>query len=207
MSAVQVSNPIPKNTKTINDVISSQDMSAYESNKESYARRGSSKHNELNRDLNRSGYQSYQDSGIDSDYVSQTEKRNKKIHSVSRKNKGISRRKLMEYKGVKIKAPPNDFDPDTVNDGLDEIDILIDQLENGIPDDVYETEEFEVDGMMKANRRLREKIGQISNMVINAITKAGNLKKEIITHRFKTDDYEVAQKEKEMNHYQNKINK
>lgn len=206
MSAAQVSNPVPKDTKTINDIISSHDTSSYLANKELVARRRSSKESELNQDLNRSDYQSYKQSVLSSDYESGKERRRKKIKSVSKGRPPLSKKKLTSY-GMKLKSTTNDFDPDSINDGLDEIDILIDQLEQGVPEDIYETEELDIDGMMRANRLLRDKIGQISQMVINAITKAGNLKKQIITHRDKPADREVAIREREMRSYEAKINK
>lgn len=66
---------------------------------------------------------------------------------------------------------------------MNEIDLMLDDLEQDIPDDIYENTEFEIDDMMKANRTLRDKIKEISAMVISAIQKASKLKKQIITHR------------------------
>lgn len=101
----------------------------------------------------------------------------------------------------------NDFDTESVFEGLDEIDMIIDQLENDIPEDVFEDEEVEVEDMMKANRMLREKIGDIAKMVVTAIQKAAKLKKQIITHRDGPADPEVANKTKTIQQYQVKLSK
>ena len=206
MSQAQVSNPIPKNTTTINDIVSSQDTSTYNQTKKLERRRLSSKNNEMNQDLNRSNYEPYNDGGLSSGYESSNKRGRKKIKSVS-KHRNIRSRKGLSAHGVKFKVATNDFDPDSVNDGLNEIDILLDQLETKIPEDVYETDDFEVDEMMKVNRHLRDKIGEISQFVASAITKARTLKRQIITHRDKPHDPEVAKKEAEIKNYQVKVMK
>ena len=50
----------------------------------------------------------------------------------------------------------------------------MDQLEAGLPEDIYEFTELDVDGMLKANRELRDKIKDISDIVIDAIKKQKN---------------------------------
>jgi hypothetical protein len=61
--------------------------------------------------------------------------------------------------------------------------------------------------MMKANRQLRDKIGDISSMVMTAIEKASKLKKQIITHRDAPPDPTVNGKTREISKYQVKITK
>jgi predicted peroxiredoxin len=101
----------------------------------------------------------------------------------------------------------NDFDVLTVTEGLDDIDIMLDVLEKDIPEDVYEGIDFDVEEMMKANRALRDKIHDISEMVITAIQKASKLKKQIITHRDPPPDPGVNDRLKEIKNYQLKIMK
>lgn len=57
-----------------------------------------------------------------------------------------------------------------------------------------EYEDYECEELMKANKVLREKVGQITDLVVSAITKASNLKKQINTHRNKPNDPELNKK-------------
>ena len=100
----------------------------------------------------------------------------------------------------------NDFDVSTIQHGLDEIDITMDQLEANIPEDIYDYTDLDVDGMLKANRELRDKIKDISDIVIKSIKKAEAMKKEIHTHRDPPEDIEVRSKVVEINNYQQMIN-
>ena len=104
-----------------------------------------------------------------------------------------------------MNQPPNDFDIFTVNDGMDDIDIMIDQLENNVPEELYETDEIDVDQMMKVNRGLRDKIKDIGDLVISAITKASMLKKKIVTHRDEPTNKELKDRNKQIRDYQAKL--
>lgn len=125
------------------------------------------------------------------------------------KNRGYENKTMSVHgmPGVKttLAMQQNDFDPLSVNDGMDEIDLMLDQLENDIPDEVFEIEEFDVDQMMKNNRQLRDKIRDISDMVITAITKASMLKKKIVSHRDEHKNPDMRDRMKEINDYQSKI--
>lgn len=209
MSSPGVKNPIPKGTKTINDVFSSQESNNHKATKPLEMRRLSSKKISEGGQLNNSHASAYNDysSGYE---TSKTQKKKGKSLSKQRTNNSM-RRNIPRSGGAKVtirtQGPPGDFDTETVNDGLDEIDLMLDQLERDVPDDLYEDADFEVDEMMKANRMLREKIGDIASMVITAIQKASKLKKQIVTHRDEPNDPSVASKNKEIKDYQAKITK
>lgn len=206
MSTAYVSNPVPKNTKTINDMISSGNTSVANRVKQLERRRRSITESSLNQDLNSSKDDPYNDAGMTSGYESNKSRRKKKYKSVSKNRNIASRKGLTNFSmNSKFKAPSNDFDPSSVNDGLNEIDLLIDQLENGAPEEIYEDEDLEVDTMMGSNRQLRDKIGEIAQFVMNAITKAAMLKKQIITHRDGPSDPGVKKKEKKIKNYQSQI--
>jgi hypothetical protein len=72
------------------------------------------------------------------------------------------------------KQPANDFDPFTVKDGLDEIDVEMNDIQLNMP--TIEYEDYECEELMKSNKVLREQVGQITDLVVSAITKASNLK-------------------------------
>lgn len=141
--------------------------------------------------------------------ASASKKRNRnmtlsKSRATTSKNRPVRNTGTVNLKSI-INAPPNDFDVMTVNDGLDEIDIMIDQLENDIPEDIYEMEEIDVDEMMKVNRSLRDKIKEIGSFVISAITKAAQLKKRIVTHRDEPSDKDLKAKMNTIKNYQVKL--
>lgn len=69
------------------------------------------------------------------------------------------------------KLPPNDFDPKTVKEGLDLIDLEIHDLDQNIPEEEYEKDD-ELEELIRANKLLRDKVSQISDLVVSAITKA-----------------------------------
>jgi hypothetical protein len=270
MSSKQVLNPVPKGAKTINDMIESQDSSAYEPNKVLPMRRVSttkdpattevkkqlpirkmssdkdsvvseekvplpvrkvsineySPINEVKeappvrrlstkksykRNMSISEHTSFHDNEASDGYKSSKPKtRAKKVNkSVARPiNATYSRKHIPKAAPINLRITYNDFDVNTVNDGLDEIDELLVELENNEPDEEQEEfDEFDLDEMMKANRNLRDKIGDISTMVISAISKAAVLKKQIITHRDKPSDPALGKKNNEINKYQAKINR
>lgn len=152
---------------------------------------------------------SYNDDG---GYHSSAYKKERNVKSLSRQRMNTSGAKNLRSNTGAIslhKAPiaplHNDFDIDTVNDGLAEIDVLLNQLEADVPDDVYESEEMDIDSMMKANHLLRDRVNDIAHMVINAIKKAVELKKKIITHRDEPTDPEIKSKMNTIKSYQAKI--
>ena len=89
---------------------------------------------------------------------------------------------------------------------MDAIDIEIDQLEGGVPEDIDEFGNIDIDTMLKANRSLRDKIKEISDLVVTAVTRAEVIKKAIVTHRDLPDDIEVRTKTGEINQFQDMIN-
>jgi hypothetical protein len=295
MSSQQVLNPVPKGTKTVNDMIESQDSSVYQANKELPMRRVSTnkdpattekkeeppipkmstnkesvvsekkeplpiqkisinkdspikepvvsekkeplpkrkisinKDSPINevkeappvrrlgtnkssrRNLSNSDNSSFHDNVVSDGHKSSKPKtRAKKANkSMARAiNTTYSRKHIPKAAPVNLRITYNDFDVNTVNDGLDEIDALLVELENNDPDEgSEENNEFDLEEMMKANRNLRDKIGEISTMVISAISKAAVLKRQIITHRDKPNDPAIGKKNKEINKYQATINK
>jgi len=108
---------------------------------------------------------------------------------------------------LNISKHSDDFNPNNVNDGMEEIDILMDQLEGHIPDEAYGYDEFDVEEMVKSNRLIRDKIRDISSIVSAAISKAAILKKTVITHRDLPHNPEVKKKLKDIKGYQDNINK
>lgn len=207
MSSAYVSNPVPKGTKTINDMFVSQDSSTYQANKDLPVRRLST-NKSSRRNLEQSDYGSFHENEESSGYTSSKTKSKKKFKSVSKQRTNVSNRRNIPKAGVPNFQPAHhDFDVNTVNDGLDEIDLLLDELANDIPEDLYENDDFNIEEMMNANRHLREKIGEISTMVISAISKAAILKRQIITHRDKPSDPEIGKKNKQITKYQVQITK
>jgi hypothetical protein len=270
MSSQQVLNPVPKGTKTVNDMIESQDSSVYQANKALPMRRVTTnkdpatseekeelpkrkmstnkdsvvseekeelpirkiainKDSPINevkkapsvrrlstkkssiRNLSISDNSSFHDNGVSDGHRSTKPKtKARKVNkSMARPmNTKYSRKYIAKAAPVNPRIAHNDFDVNTVNDGLDEIDDILVELENNEPDEGSEEEnEFDLEEMMKANRNLRDKIGEISTMVISAISKAAVLKKQIITHRDKPNDPALGKKNSEINKYQAKINK
>jgi chromosome segregation ATPase len=210
MASSNVANPIPKGTKTINDMISSYDTGDYQS-KQSMDKRRISLRNKNNDISNASDYSSYDRHNGYNTSTSKVQKIKKKRGLTLSKNRSgtTHNRNLARNTGtisLKTNAPQNDFDVLTVNDGMQEIDIILDTLENDIPDDVYENEDFDVDQMMKVNRGLRDKILEISSFVITAITKASQLKKRIVSHRDQPVSSDLRGKMKVIKDYQNKLN-
>ena len=74
-----------------------------------------------------------------------------------------------------VKVPPNDFDPKTVKDGLDRIDLEIHDIDQNIPEEEFENDD-ELEELIRANKLLRDKVSQIADLVVSAITKASSLK-------------------------------
>lgn len=101
----------------------------------------------------------------------------------------------------------DDFNPYNITEGMDEIDILMDELEKDIPEDAYIHEEFDVEKMLQSNKEIKEKIQEISVIVTAAITKAAILKKTVVTHRDISDNTDVKDKLKILKKHQSDINK
>lgn len=57
------------------------------------------------------------------------------------------------------------------------------EIEMKMPSIEYDQDDYETEEIMKANKILRLKVGQITDLVVQAITKASNIKKQINTHR------------------------
>ena len=74
-----------------------------------------------------------------------------------------------------VKVPPNDFDPKTVKEGLDRIDLEIHDIDQNIPEEEFENDN-ELEELIRANKLLRDKVSQIADLVVSAITKASSLK-------------------------------
>lgn len=110
-------------------------------------------------------------------------------------------------KRIKLPATIDDFNPYNVDDGMDEVDVIMNQLEAEIPDEAYEYEEFDIDEMLKSNRTIRDRIREISVIVTAAITKAAILKKTVVTHRDMPSNPDVRQKLADIKKYQNDIMK
>lgn len=79
-------------------------------------------------------------------------------------------------KKLKLKAPQNDFDSNTVKDGLDLIDIELDEIDQSIQNGDLAGDGNQLEELIKANKLLREKVEQIADLVVSAITKASGLK-------------------------------
>ena len=145
-------------------------------------------------------------------YQSSTNKKEKKFKSMSqqRTNSSAYRNFQNQTGNISLKAnnihvPTNDFDVETINEGMDEIDYMLGELEADVPEDIYESTEIDVDAMIKANHLLRDKIKDIAEMVITAIKKASQLKKQIITHRDPPPDPSIRERLDEIKTYQIKI--
>ena len=78
-----------------------------------------------------------------------------------------------------------------------EIDFMMDNLEANMPDDAYEAD-VDIDELIRSNRMFRDRLKEVSEIVIETIKKAANFKKSINTHRKPSNDPEVNQKHKEI---------
>lgn len=107
----------------------------------------------------------------------------------------------------KPKLPPNDFDPESVKEGLDLIDLEIQDIDQNLPEEDLENDVNETEDLIRANKILRDKVSQIADLVVSAINKAVVLRKQITTHRDGPDDPELKTKLKEINKYQKAIMK
>lgn len=92
-----------------------------------------------------------------------------------------------------------------MKDGLDAIDLEIADIEQNMPSIEYDQDDYETEELMKANKILREKVGQITDLVVQAISKAATLKKQIHTHRTKPNDPELNKKLEKISKYQKSI--
>ena len=111
----------------------------------------------------------------------------------------------LRHKVKFAKVPPNDFDPLTVKDGLDAIDLEMADIEENMPSIEYDQDDYETEELMKANKILRLKVGQITDLVVQAIKKASSIKKQINTHREKPSDPELKRKLETIAKYQKNI--
>lgn len=213
MSERKINNPIPKDTKTINDVLSGVDGGPPKSKKTLEMKRISSK-NRMSEDesIDKNQYDNSYADNTNKGYMSSSNNNHKKFGNITTKRTTTSVRRnpqnttgAISSKPNNIPVPTNDFDVETVNDGMDEIDYMLGELDANTSEDIYESVEIDVDAMMKANHLLRDKIKDISDMVITAIKKASILKKQIITHRDPPPDPEIKEKLDEIKNYQIKI--
>ena len=127
----------------------------------------------------------------------------KHINRMHRANKSVYIRTRKDRK--KLDLPPNDFDPESVENGLHHIDMELHDLEQFMPEEVYEVDDFDVDDMLLANQKLREKIKDIVIVVKEAISRAAAFKRNVVTHRAPPTDPEVKGKRKEIKAYQSQI--
>ena len=88
---------------------------------------------------------------------------------------------------------------------MDAIDIEMADIEEQMPSIEYDEEEYETEELMKANKILRLKVGQITDLVVQAIKKASSIKKQIFTHREKPSDPELKRKLETIAKYQKNI--
>lgn len=213
MSESKVNNPIPKNTKTINDVLSGIDGGPQKAKKTLEMKRVSSKHR-MSEDENseKNQYENSYGDNTNKGYSSSSNGKDTKFGNITKKRTTTSVRRNpqnqtgnVSLKPNNLPLPTNDFDVETVNDGMNEIDYMLGELEADIPEDIYESVEIDVEAMIKANHLLRDKIKDISEMVITAIKKASLLKKQIITHRDPPPDPSIKEKLDEIKTYQIKV--
>lgn len=69
-----------------------------------------------------------------------------------------------------------DLDPNNVFEKIESFDMEIDQLERKMPTDLTEDEESEVIEMMNANKELRQKVNEVSQMVKMTLIKVSSLR-------------------------------
>lgn len=65
----------------------------------------------------------------------------------------------------------HDMDPSNLLDKIHTLDVEMNKLENNIPTNCDEEEKQEIDEMVQANRELREKVTEVSELVKNTLTK------------------------------------
>ena len=151
----------------------------------------------------------------DNAYIdSKEKKRSKNLSSAKKMRTSSFNRSLLTQgnnftyvKKTKQKVATNDFDPKTVKDGLDQIDLEIQDIDQNLPEEEYEHDEDETAELIRSNKILRDKVSQIADLVVSAINKAAILRKQISTHRDKPDDPVLNSKLKEINRYQKAIMK
>lgn len=115
-----------------------------------------------------------------SDYVN-PKKTNKSVslNKLSRSENSLSLNSHNSFsyaKRKRIRLPQNDFDSSTVKKGIDEIDLEMEDIENNMPDSVYDNDDGEIEELMSANLILRQKVKEIADLVVGAIKKACILK-------------------------------
>ena len=196
-----VKNPAPKDTKTVNDskhfIISSywplllnikisissifivfgHEKTGTLKQNEIKPTLRESRVNELNSDLRHNSInQNEYDDAIPS-------KRSKASLSVKKvrnanfaTNPTLTDNSFSYTKKLRLKVPQNDFDSSTVKDGLDAIDIELDEIDKIIQNEELAGDGNGLDELVKANKALREKVEQIADLVVSAITKASNIK-------------------------------
>ena len=135
-----------------------------------------SRDKEFNSDLNQGKFKKneYDDysTNIRSKYSTSTKKmRNDSFATAPH----LSDNSFSYVKKPKRKIPPNDFDPLTVKGGLEAIDLEIHDIDEHIPEEAFENDD-EIEELIRANKILRDKVSQIADLVVSAITKASTLK-------------------------------
>ena len=69
-----------------------------------------------------------------------------------------------------------DLDPNNILDKIETIDVELDKLEHNIPDGLDADDISEVEEMMKANKDLRQKVSEVSEMVKTTLVKVNKLR-------------------------------
>ncbi|CAI2365231.1 unnamed protein product [Moneuplotes crassus] len=134
----------------------------------------------------------------------------KHVMRVSRVNGSFGKRRNFRNKGrIRVnthnpaRLPANDFDIDGLDQDLPTIDLMIDYLEKEMPkDDYLDSYGFNMEEMMMHNMKLRDKITDMIKLCKDAILRASNLKKTIITHRTIPQDPELRDKREELKNFQ-----
>jgi hypothetical protein len=163
------------------------------------------KHKKSSSELSNSSYNNNYDDSMHDGYKSAAATKHRHNKSMSKgrskllvKGKYKPRRGISTSKYSKTSKLTSDFDVDDVKNGMNDIDLLLEELEENMPEDVLEHDDYEVDELLKTNRALKDKIKDISEMVISAIQKASQLKRKIVTHRDAPPDPAIKYKNKEI---------
>ena len=95
----------------------------------------------------------------------------------------------------------NDFDPNNIKDGLDQIDDELDLIEDEKPENNGDPTDQEIEDVMKANQELRIKVGEISEFVGQAILKAQVIRKNAVVAVPEPDSNELKERNSQIRQF------
>ena len=87
------------------------------------------------------------------------------LHSDNRIAVSKKTSKVQKYMSRLKISIQQDLNPSNILDGIEEIDLEVDKIDRMIPPDLTEDEKNEIQFISKANKELREKVHDVSDLV------------------------------------------